>query len=106
MRGVGHEIATRCLRPPQVGHVLEQQERSLAVWQPRGGETVRLVDPPTEEIETIQLSVQDFVACLREGRRPIQTEVEGINVLKVILGAYASADEGRTISLRELFEGS
>jgi hypothetical protein len=27
-------------------------------------------------------------------------------VLKVILGAYASADEGRTISLRELFEAS
>ncbi len=74
--------------------------------KPRGGEAVRLVDPPAEEIETIRLSVQDFVACLREGRRPIQTEVEGINVLKVILGAYASADEGRTISLEELFEGS
>ena len=74
--------------------------------KPRGGETVQLVDPPTEDIETIQLSVQDFAACLIEGRRPIQTEVEGINVLKVILGAYASGDEGRTISLRELFEGS
>ena len=55
-----------------------------------------------DEIETIGLSVLDFVACLREGRRPINTEVEGINVLKVILGAYASADEGRTISLAEL----
>jgi predicted dehydrogenase len=70
--------------------------------KPRGGETVILVEPPSEDIETIQLSVQDFVACLREGRRPIQTEVEGINVLMVILGAYASVDQGRTIALREL----
>ena len=70
--------------------------------QPRDGEVAQLVDPPRQEIETIGLSVLDFVACLREGRRPINTEVEGINVLKVILGAYASADEGRTVSLAEL----
>jgi predicted dehydrogenase len=70
--------------------------------KPRGGEVVQLVDPPAQKIETIGLSVLDFVACLREGRRPIHTEVEGINVLKVILGAYASAEQGRTISLKEL----
>ncbi len=70
--------------------------------KPRDGEVVQLVDPPEHEIETIELSVLDFVACLREGRRPINTEVEGISVLKVILGAYASADEGRTIALAEL----
>jgi predicted dehydrogenase len=70
--------------------------------KPRDGEVVQLVDPPGREIETIGLSVLDFVACLRDGRRPINTEIEGINVLKVILGAYASADEGRTISLAEL----
>jgi predicted dehydrogenase len=74
--------------------------------QPRGGDVVRLLDPPDHEIETIPLAVQDFVACLREGRRPIHTEVEGISVLKVILGAYASADQGRTISLSGLFEAS
>jgi predicted dehydrogenase len=74
--------------------------------QPRGGDVVRLLDPPDHEIETIPLAVQDFVACLREGRRPIHTEVEGISVLKVILGAYASADQRRTISLSGLFEAS
>ena len=71
--------------------------------KPRGGEIARLVDPPTEDIETIPLSVLDFVSCLREGRRPINTEVEGIEVLKVILAAYASADEGRAISIPEQF---
>jgi hypothetical protein len=47
--------------------------------------------------------VLDFIRCLREGRRPINNEIEGIEVLKVILGAYASADEGRIISLSERF---
>jgi predicted dehydrogenase len=74
--------------------------------KPRGGDVVQLVDPPKDEIETIALSVQDFVACLREGRRPIQTEVDGINVLKVILGAYASADQRRTITLQDLVDAS
>ena len=74
--------------------------------KPRGGDVVQLVDPPTQKISTIALSVLDFVACLREGRRPIDTEVEGINVLKVILGAYASADQRRIIALPELFATS
>ena len=74
--------------------------------KPRGRESVRLVDPPDDKIETIPLAVQDFVSCLRDGRRPIQTEVEGINVLRVILGAYASAEQGRTISLQALADAS
>jgi predicted dehydrogenase len=74
--------------------------------QPRGGDVVQLIEPSSDEIETIGLSVLDFVACLREGRRPIDTEVEGINVLKVILGAYASAEQRRSIDLREMFRPS
>jgi predicted dehydrogenase len=70
--------------------------------RPRGGAVTQLTDPPSEEIETIGLSVLEFVACLREGRRPIHTEVEGIQVLEVILGAYASAEQRRTIALSEL----
>jgi predicted dehydrogenase len=68
----------------------------------RGGDTVRLVEP-TDEVGTIQLAVLDFIRCLREGRRPINTEIEGIEVLKVILGAYASAEEGQVITLRDRF---
>jgi predicted dehydrogenase len=68
----------------------------------RGGDTVSLAEP-ANEVGTIQLAVVDFIRCLREGRRPINTEIEGIEVLKVILGAYASAEEGRVISLRDRF---
>ena len=74
--------------------------------KPRGGEVVQLIEPAGDSIETIGQSVLDFVACLREGRRPIDTEVEGIKVLKVILGAYASAEQGRSISLPEMFGAS
>jgi predicted dehydrogenase len=81
-------------------------DRGALFHRPRDGEVVQLVDPPAEEIESIALSVLDFVACLREGRRPIDTEVEGVSVLKVILGAYASADQRRIISLPELFGDS
>ncbi len=69
--------------------------------QPRGGDIVteRFAEA---EPHTIALEVVDFVACLREGRRPINTEVEGIAVLKVILAAYASADQKRIVSLEDL----
>jgi predicted dehydrogenase len=68
----------------------------------RGGDTVRLVEP-AEDVDTIELAVLDFIRCLREGSRPINNETEGIEVLKVILGAYAAADEGRIISLPDRF---
>jgi predicted dehydrogenase len=68
----------------------------------RGGDTVRLVEP-ADDVETIELAVLDFIRCLREGRRPLNNEAEGIEVLKVILGAYASADEGRIVSLADRF---
>jgi hypothetical protein len=39
---------------------------------------------------------------LREGRRPINTEVEGIAVLKVILAAHASASQKRIVALMDM----
>jgi predicted dehydrogenase len=46
--------------------------------------------------------VVDFIDCLRTGRRPLNTEVEGVNVLRVILGAYASAEGGNIVELKNL----
>ena len=57
---------------------------------------------PSETPEPITLEVIDFVSCLRTGRRPLNTEVEGIAVLKVILAAYASAEEGRIVALADM----
>jgi predicted dehydrogenase len=69
--------------------------------KPRGGE-VAVEQFAEAKPHTIALEVADFIDCLREGRRPLNTEVDGIRVLKVILGAYASADQKRIVSLNEL----
>jgi predicted dehydrogenase len=69
--------------------------------KPRGGEVVverfEEVKPHTYAMEVI-----DFIDRLRDGRRPLNTEVEGISVLKVILAAYASADQHRIVKLSDL----
>jgi predicted dehydrogenase len=61
-----------------------------------------VIEPGPDGPHTIALGVIDFLACLREGRRPLNTEAEGIRVLKVILAAYASDRERRTVALADL----
>jgi predicted dehydrogenase len=70
--------------------------------RPRGGRTTIVAKYPPPKPHTIALEVIDFIACLHEGRRPINTEVEGISVLKVILAAYASAEGKRIVALSDL----
>jgi predicted dehydrogenase len=74
--------------------------RSL-YYKPSGGEQV-VVQESGSETDTYAAEVVDFIACLREGRRPLNTEVEGVNVLKLILGAYASAERGEIVELKDL----
>jgi predicted dehydrogenase len=71
-------------------------------FKERGGEPVVIVQPGDDEPDTYASEVIDFVSCLRTGRRPLNTEVEGIEVLKVILAAYASAEQGRIVALADL----
>src|SRR5699024_12251755 len=39
----------------------------------------------SEPIDTFAAEIDDFVTCLETGRRPLNTEVEGIAVLGIIL---------------------
>lgn len=55
-----------------------------------------------EAVQTIPLAVADFARRLTTGERPIHNQVEGIAVLKMILAAYRSAEENRTVALSEL----
>lgn len=64
--------------------------------------TVRGEDAVVETFPAVngwEAEVKDFAACIREGRRPMQNEEDGIAVLKVILGAYQSEVEKRTVPL-------
>lgn len=47
-----------------------------------------------EPIDTFAAEIADFVTCLETGKRPLNTEEEGIAVLGIILAAYESARTG------------
>ncbi len=49
----------------------------------------------SEPIDTFAAEIADFVTCLETGRRPLNTEVEGIAVLGIILAAYQSTRSGK-----------
>ncbi len=65
----------------------------------RGGDDTAVEMP---QVESIPAGVAAFVECVREGTRPLNTEAEGIDVLRVILAAYRSAEERRVVALSEL----
>lgn len=54
------------------------------------------------EVHAFSAEIADFITCVTDKRRPINTEVEGVHVLKVILGAYASVKEKRVVTLADL----
>jgi predicted dehydrogenase len=68
-------------------------------FKPRGQDEVVVLDAGPSAPDTYALECVEFVACLREKRRPLNTEVEGVNVLKLILAAYRSAELGRIVEL-------
>ena len=60
-------------------------------WVLRSGERRTLTFDP---VDAFSEEIGDFADCLRTGRRPLNTEVEGISVLGVLLAAYESARTG------------
>ena len=72
------------------------------LFKTRKGEPVVVQDAGSSAPDTYALEVVDFIACLRENRRPLNTEVEGVNVLRLILAAYASAERGEIVELKNL----
>jgi predicted dehydrogenase len=67
--------------------------------QERGG-AVKVTDYP--RLDSVPAVCADFTARIRDGVRPVHTEQEGTDVLKVILAAYSSAKEQRTVALAGL----
>ncbi|MBD0737356.1 Gfo/Idh/MocA family protein [Streptomyces sp. CBMA29] len=67
--------------------------------RPRGGELATTRFPRLDSVPAV---CADFTARIRDGVRPVHTEDEGTDVLKVILAAYASARDKRTVALAGL----
>jgi predicted dehydrogenase len=76
-------------------------DRLSLFYKPRGGDQVVVLESKVEP-DTFVLEIADFISCLREGRRPLNNEVDGVNVLKVILAAYASADRRMIVEIKDL----
>lgn len=68
-------------------------------YKVRGSDPAVVTTVHTGEANTFDAEIADFVTCVRDGRRPIHNEDDGINVLKVILGAFQSVEEKRTVDL-------
>jgi predicted dehydrogenase len=63
----------------------------------RGAEPVTLEFEPVHDIAA---EIEHFARCLLTGARPIQTHVEGIDVLGVILAAYESVATSAIVPVR------
>jgi predicted dehydrogenase len=61
-----------------------------------GGELEKIALP---EVNAFNAEIAHFVACLRNKQTPVQTELDGIRALKVILAAYQSQIEKRIVAL-------
>jgi len=51
------------------------------------------------KVNTFHLEIADYVRCIREDRRPVQTHEDGTKVLEVILAAYTSDEKKRIVSI-------
>jgi predicted dehydrogenase len=71
-------------------------------YKVRGQDPVVVNTVKLPAVQTFDAEIADFISCLQEGRRPVHNEDDGIHVLQVILGAYKSAEEKRTVSLDEI----
>jgi len=60
-------------------------------WQPASLEL--------REVNNFAAELEHFADCIANGTRPLNTNVEGTSVLKLILGAYDSIREKRIVSL-------
>jgi predicted dehydrogenase len=68
-----------------------------SLWvKERGAEAVK---HDFTEVNAFVAEIEDFVGCLETGRRPINTEQEGTDVLEVILAAYESAEKGTIVRI-------
>ena len=68
----------------------------------RDGETTGYSAMPTGWEESFVRSTRDTIEALREGREPVLTGAQGLDVLRFSLAALRSAETGRAVRLDEI----
>lgn len=104
---VGHIVTSWAYEPASCTERFSAVGDAGSLWsdgtilelKKRGGDRI-ISQPPSADV--FEAEIRDFAECLSSGRRPVHTQVEGTEVLRVILASYRSVDERRIISLDEL----
>jgi predicted dehydrogenase len=103
---VGNIVTSWAYKPATITERFSLVAEKGSLWSDGKSLSYKIDDETTTldfpAVDTFAAEVADFAACISEKRRPINTEVEGINVLKVILGAYKSTAEKKIVSLADL----
>lgn len=73
------------------GEYLTEKLETSAGWSPP--------QPDEDWVQGHRAMVQDFVACVAEGRQPRSDGELGRDVIQVVYAAYQSAEEGRRVML-------
>jgi predicted dehydrogenase len=73
--------------------------KSTVHFQPRDGELQSMVAP---EVNSYHAQLPHFVESIERGTRPVNNHEDGIQVLQLILAAYASDRDRRTIQFGEV----
>ena len=68
----------------------------------RDGETTGFSAMPTGWEESFVRSTRDTIEALRDGRPPVLTGAQGLEVLRFSLAALRSAEAGRAVRLDEI----
>ena len=71
----------------------------------RDGETRGFSDMATGWEESFVLSTRDTIEAIREGRPPLLTGEQGLEVLRIALAALRSAETGRAVRLHAIGDG-
>ncbi len=95
-----YEPASRAERFSVVGEKGSLTATQSAINFKPLGQPVRRIELPGS-VDTFAAEIAHFLDCLDNKQKPIQTEVDGIAALRVILAAYRSAREKRIVSVTE-----
>ncbi|MFA0752354.1 MAG: hypothetical protein IMHGJWDQ_000105 [Candidatus Fervidibacter sp.] len=58
------------------------------------------VDLRVDEGNAYREEMREFLACLREGRRPLTDALDGVTVMKMLTALYRSAEQGKEIAIK------
>lgn len=101
---LGHLVTSWAYQPADCTEKFSVVGEHGALWATKSELSYRLRDGTTEtfshdDVDTFAAEIGHFADCLAAGTRPLHNEIEGIQVLEIILAAYESARSRRVVTV-------